>query len=117
MKEEYLNTNSIIPVFNVKEKQFLNNIYNIYNWNDALNYFKNYKNNDFSLGFERILMFSWIVFLDDYKNNLNQIFEIYKIYIKLKDIKLTENQLKEKIKNFDFKNNYSSNNIYKTILQ
>ena len=116
MSEKYLNVKSIIPIFNVKEKQFLNNIYKIYNWDDTLYYFKNYKNNDLKLGFERILKFSWIVFINDYKNYLNQILEIYKIYIKIKDIKLTENELKDKIKNFD-KKNIDISKIYKMILQ
>ena len=117
MSDKYLNTKSIIPIFNVKEKQFLNNIYKIYNWDDTLYYFKNYKNNDLKLGFERILKFSWIVFINDYKNNLNQILEIYKIYNKIKDINLTENELKNKIKNFDIKKNYDINKIYKIILE
>ena len=54
--------------------------------------------------------------LSRFKNNLNQILEIYKIYIKIKDIKLTENELKDKIKNFDIKKNYDISKIYKMIL-
>ncbi len=117
MKDKYLNLEAIIPIFNIKEKDFLNNIYNIYNWNDTLNYFKNYKNNELNFGFDRILMFSWIVFINDYKNNLNQILEIYKIYIKLKDIDFNENKLKERLKNLTIKKNDDINNIYKTILE
>ena len=41
MSDKYLNTKSIIPIFNIKEKQFLNDIYKIYNWDDTLYYFKN----------------------------------------------------------------------------
>ena len=114
--EKYLNTKSIIPIFIIKEKKILNNIYKIYNWNDTLNYFKNYKKNDLKYGFERIIKFSWIVFLNEYRNNLNQILEIYKIYVKINNIKLSDDQLKEKIKNIDIKK-YNINTIYFNILE
>jgi len=114
--DKYLNTKLIIPKFKISEKQILNNIYNIYNWNDTLNYFNNYKKNDLKYGFERVLQYSWISFLDDYKNNLNYILEIYKIYIEIQNIKLTENELKEKIKNIDIKQ-IDINSIYNRILE
>ena len=113
---KYLNTESkIIPIFSINESKILNNIYKIYNWNDTLNYFENYKKNDLKYGFQRILEYSWIAFLDDYKNNLNTILEIYKIYVKIQNIDLSENELKEKIRNFDPKK--YNKKIYTNILE
>jgi hypothetical protein len=114
--DKYLNTSTIIPTFYVKEKTLLNEIYKIYNWNDTLNYFMNYEKNTLSYGFDRILKYSWISFLNEYKNNLNQILEIYKIYIKIKKIKINEKQIKEKIKNLDIKK-YNVNDLYFKILE
>lgn len=114
--DKYLNKESIIPVFSIKEKQILNNIYNIHNWNDTLNYFRNYNKNNLKYGFDRILKFSWIVFLNDYKNNLNTIFEIYKIYTNVKKIRINENELKKIIKDIDI-NKYDVKNIYEKLLE
>jgi hypothetical protein len=116
--DKYLNTKSIIPVFSVKEKNILNKIYKIYNWNDTLNYFKNYKKNDLKYGFQRILSYSWKVFFNEYKNNLNQILEIYKIYTIIENIDLNESQLKDKIKNIDIKSSdLDTEKIYLNILK
>lgn len=113
---KYLNNETIIPLFKINEKDILNNIYKIFNWNDTLNYFKNYKKNDLKYGFERILRLSWIVFLDDYKSNLNIILDIYKIYIEIQNIKINDNQLKIKIKNIDIKK-YDIDKIFYKILE
>lgn len=112
----YLSSESIIPIFSIKEKDLLSNVYKINNWNDTLNYLLNYKKNDIKYSFERILKFSWISFINNYKDNLNNILEIYKIYFEIKEIKFDENKLKEKIKNID-PNKYDINNIYKDILK
>ena len=118
---KYLKTESIIPTFKISEKQILNNIYKIHNWIDTLNYFRNYKKNDLKYGSGRILSYSWIVFLNSYKDNLNIILEIYKIYIKieekLSDKGYNEKKLKEKIRNLDIKKYKIDENFFIRILE
>ena len=78
---------NLIPKMNYDKKSFLKNIYSITNWSTLHDF---YNRNKFieKITINRILNYSWEIFIKDYKLELNKIYKIYEIYFNKKNIEI-----------------------------
>ena len=77
IEKTYKNTHLNILLFN--ERYILNNIYNIHEWHDIIDFINNTKYENIKT-LNRILDYSWILFENKWYNEILNIIEIYKNY-------------------------------------
>lgn len=104
----------LFPIIDFSEKEILNMIYNIKNWQDSRNYFVKFQNITNKKTIERIISYSWISFYDSFKINIDIIIEIYDIYLKLIGKKIELNLIKDKI--YELKKNETKKEDYHKLI-
>ena len=76
------NIDYFIPRLNISKSYVLNNIYNIYNWNDLMNFFlKNKK--IVKITADRLLCYSWDTLYETFKYDIDDVINVYNVYLKL----------------------------------
>ncbi len=96
-KEQYL-----LPRLNFNESTVLNLVYDINNWTICLDYCIKYKNIINKNTLKRIIQYSWISFYSTYKVNIDNINEIYFIYLKIIDNEMNKEIIAKHL--YDIKN-------------
>ena len=96
IEKTYKNTHLNILLFN--ERYILNNIYNIHEWHDIIDFINNTKYENIKT-LNRILDYSWILFENKWYNEILNIIEIYKNYFLIKKKNISD----QKINDFIFK--------------
>jgi len=96
-KEQYL-----LPRLNFNESTVLNLVYDINNWTTCLDYCIKYKNIINKNTLKRIIQYSWISFYSTYKVNIDNINEIYFIYLKIIDNEMNKEIIAKHL--YDIKN-------------
>ena len=89
-KENYL-----IPQLNFDENLILRIVYDIKNWIECLNYCKKYKKTISKYTLRRIITFSWISFVSLFKVNLDNIVDIYQIYVDVNNLSFSRKEISE----------------------
>jgi hypothetical protein len=99
--------NDHIPTLNFNEKYILNNIYNIYEWQDIITFIekKNYENIE---TLDRILIYSWVTFENKWYNEILNIINIYIKYFNFLNLKISSKKINDLL--FNLKNEYLKNN-------
>ena len=83
------------PSLGISESIFLNSFYNIYSWNDLLNYQKKYiKENKITI--DRLIEYAWIAFFDTIKNDIDSIIDCYQFF-KTKFVSESKIDIKETV--------------------
>ena len=98
-KEQYL-----IPKLNFNESTILNLVYDIDSWTTCLDYCNKYKNTISKYTLKRIILYSWISFYSTYKVNIDNINEVYFIYLNIMGNKISKENIAKhlySIKNLD----------------
>ena len=99
------NTNSLLlPTMNFNESIVLKLVYNIDNWTTCLDYCSKYKNILLKNTLKRIIEYSWISFFSSYKVNIDNIINIYYIYLEISKNVMSKDEISKKlytIKNLD----------------
>ena len=114
-EEKPSNFNLDIGKVQFSNKEMLNDIYGIHDWNDMQNFLMRNIQDNVQQTINRLFDFCWEVLFENFKTKINIILECYSLYFNKFKLNFSENKLSKILHNIKTKNNIE--NIHQFILK